>query len=294
MSLIAHCPNLRELGLGSLEGDISDITMVQLGQFIGTRCPRLEIFDHSPGFLNQHYGTLVLVIMETLSAHSLKELYLKMFNDTVEQLAPMIAKHSQTLRKIHLLDYISLKSSNIQSILCCCSTLKEFKLVRYNTSSGCLLDVDGAKGQWACINLTYLEMPVEINDDNQDFYQRISNYVYRPTPLVLNTIEKEHFESLRRFYSQFGRLVDLEYLRLERAYPGRPDKNWPGYLRELSRLSRLKELRGSVGALSYEAIETVSIEEARHICQCWPQLRVAEFKCGQRSAQENANDVTKG
>ncbi|KAG0286418.1 hypothetical protein BGZ96_009464 [Linnemannia gamsii] len=311
LSMLTHCPGLRELGLPSLE-KMSKATMLEVGHFIGTRCPSLEILNHSPAQLDND-GLIILGIMGTLPPQSLTELHLQKFNDTADQLASMIARHSKSLFKINLHHYVSLESKTIQSILCGCEALEELRLLRYNAASGCFVDTDGAEGEWACMNLRVLDMPVVINDYNKDFQPRIGYYLGRPTPLVLKNDEKRHFKKLERFYQQIGRLVNLEFLRLEGAHWNKsdnantphfhteysdvwfpamlslpcPDKKWPGYLCELSGLKKLRELRGSVGAMNFETARTLMLEEAEVMSQCWPLLEVAEFRCGKTEQEES-------
>ncbi|KAG0297036.1 hypothetical protein BGZ97_004372 [Linnemannia gamsii] len=313
LSMLMHCPGLRELGLSSLEERMSETTMLEIGHFIGTRCPKLQILNHSPAHLDND-GPIILGIMEILPSQSLRELHLQKFNDAVDQLAPMIARHSKSLCKINLHHYVSLESKTIQSILCGCEVLEELRLLRYNAAAGCFVDKDGAEGEWACVNLRVLDMPVEINDYSKDFQPMSGYHLDRPTPLVLKSDEKRHFKKLEKFYQQIGRLVNLEYLRLESAhwnrsdytsnasyfrseyknywFPAmlslpRPDKKWPGYLCELSGLKKLRELRGSVGAMNFETERTLMSEEAEVMSQCWPLLEVAEFRCGKPEWQES-------
>lgn len=227
----------------------------------------------------------------------------------------MIARHSKSLRKLNLHHYVSLESKTIQSILCRCAALKELRILRYNAASGCFVDTDGAEGEWACVNLKVLDMSVVINDYTKDFQPRTGYHLGRPTPLVMKKGEKRHFKKLETFYRQIGRLVNLEILRLEGAhwnrsdyisntpyfrieyknfwFPAmlslpRPEKKWPGYLCELSGLKKLRELRGSVGAMNYETERTLMLEEAEVMSQYWPLLEVAEFKCAESEREESA------
>lgn len=312
-SMLTHCSGLRELGLSSLEGNMSEMTMLDIGHLIATRCPKLEILYHLPAHLDND-GPIILGIMETLPPQSLTELHLKNFNDAIDQLAPMIARHSRSLRKINLHRYVSLESKTIQAILCSCEALEELRLLRYNAASGCFVDTDGAEGEWACFNLKVLDMPVVINDYSKDFQSKTGYYLGRPTPLVMRKDEKRHFKKLEKFYQQIGRLVNLEFLRLEGAHWNRSDyisntpyfrieyrdfwfpamlslprpvKKWPGYLRELSGLKKLRELRGSVGAMNYDTSRTLMLEEAEVMGQCWPLLEVAEFRCGKSEQEES-------
>lgn len=76
LSMLTHCSGLRELGLFSLEENMSETTMLEIGHLIATRCPKLEILHHSPAHLDND-GPVILGIMETLPPQSLTELHLK-------------------------------------------------------------------------------------------------------------------------------------------------------------------------------------------------------------------------
>ncbi|KAF9084049.1 hypothetical protein BGX23_010902 [Mortierella sp. AD031] len=293
LSIINHCPNIKQLGIPNLSGR-NDID--RIGAFIGQHCPQLRWLN-CQSFKTDANDSLPFKVMDALPAQQFQELEYRGLFSALDDPAVTFAirRHSTTLRRIvfHRIPVTSRMSLSV--IFKECNSLTILRV----DCSGFYVDLaDVIEFPWSCTKLENLVLGIrgcEIPTDPES-----QPYYSRSAPIVLSEIEKQHFAQLEKLYMQIGRLTELELLSLQMvkldgqgqldettleksaSFPallslGAAELGRPGYLNHLSGLRNLGILGGSVRVDTLGTKETVGWEEVRWMNEHWNQLHYANF-----------------
>jgi hypothetical protein len=212
-------------------------------------------------------------------------------------------RHSTTLQRIELIRCSRLKSSTIQAVLTNCRALEVFKVraPRIPYAAIALSLAHAIEHEWVCRQMRELEIVVRItrSSNNPTYYLDSSRATW-------TKIDHYHWDDLRRFYAQIGRLTNLEVLDLkainkqyntsslqmnrslphspssEVCLPGLlaledPTSGRGGYLSSLSGMTKLRQLRGSF-VLTHPEVQTrIGEREIDWFANNLPALEVATF-----------------
>ncbi|KAF9135537.1 hypothetical protein BGW39_002285 [Mortierella sp. 14UC] len=306
------CPNIEQLHLPNLSSRL-DVDTTMIARAIVESCPKVNTLQ----FYGQGSDTkieLPFKVLELLPEQQVQQACIRNFHiELDEQMARgVFLRHSTTLHTLILQGCSPTDSAAIRVILAECGALEDLRFIHTNHKDyeaiwpypdlygkGCgILLADAVAAPWACTKLKRLELLVRINElCAEPGLVRVA-YFRREAPVELTPTETRFFESLERLYRQIGSLVELQHLDLqldlmssdggrhediptssEVSFPGmlNLDMGRPGYLELLGGLKKLRELRGSVRADTYETTLRMGALEAYWMRDHWPELELAEF-----------------
>ncbi|KAF9135565.1 hypothetical protein BGW39_002313 [Mortierella sp. 14UC] len=294
IAVLWHCRGVESLRLPKVTGQerIDTVAIFIAEQFVKLR----RLYFVSTG--SDLDDVLPFRIMEAMHGQLLEELYCCGSRHVLGHFltAKLFQRHSDALRQLTFAGCGSVDSHSIKTILNECKLLEDFSV--YGSDGNCLRLADAVSMDWASSKITRLSLAIGFTDLHT-LYPDEEPYFRRRHPLTLFAEEARQFELLERFYRQIGMLVQLQSLDLRVqhfhahghpinkphsavSFPGllsigdkRADR--PGYLRLLTGLTKLKELRGSVSADTDETRVTMGWKEAVFIDEVFSDLRVAEF-----------------
>ncbi|KAG0381038.1 hypothetical protein BGX24_000630 [Mortierella sp. AD032] len=294
--MFAHCPNIKRLEFPAItrDGGFDDI-----GQFIGTVCPKIEWLNYDNPLPLGH-DLLPFKLIESLPAQQVNKF---MYGGIItmadnHRVGTAIQHHSTTLRQIRIDSTATIQRMSVSVIFKECCNLEELS-ININGGKGHYFTLEDAlESPWTCIKLRRLalgisgcEVPIE---------PEVLPYYSRPTPITLSDAETLHFAQLERLYKQIGALISLHHLDLRmitfneqgHAIVGQSDRlqtfpglmrlqdnltGRPGYLQLLSGLKQLECLDGSFRMYSVGNKQMDRRAEVKWIDMHWPRLRRAAF-----------------
>ncbi|KAF8944563.1 hypothetical protein BGZ47_004063 [Haplosporangium gracile] len=287
--IFTHCPMVEALEFPFVNPDENDC--YDMVDVIKANCPRIRRV-----FVGQKYkdgrGHCVLGVTEALPRQQLETLHFNgIQDDSPGRLGVTVIRHSATLRRIVLREAIGIQSNGIQEILASCRVLEHLEISGMRHSRLAITLADATLAPWACSNLKYLGLAVNLGDYNR--------------PQAGLAEEQRRWAALETFYRNLGMLTNLEILDLKsvavrinptgnefdltpesRVFPRLlilDDKaiNKRGYLTMLKGLKELRELRGSVRLdamdWSLDSSATVGQAEVEWMASNWRHLRLATF-----------------
>lgn len=277
-----------------------------LGRFIGQHCPKLR--NVIPSRIRDD-TVLSAIILTSMTPHTLHTLRGHAVNLGPGALSAIIDRHSSSLRKVRLFEYMPMTSVLIQKILVQCPELEELSLYDHNISVRPLTLADATAEPWASNKLKKLQLRVAIPDlfylrqkKQRPYFDRLSaaETTGIQQSLVWTDAEQGQLALLERLYSQIRKQTELEVLDLDAvpeptsmkrgagqsfqfdAFPlmlslGDSEAGYPGYLDLLRGLKRLKRLVGSFGMFSQDSVLTVGEKEVESMTRHWVSLQEAHF-----------------
>ena len=234
--------------------------------------------------------------LETVAFHRYRECF-------PDEFVPALLRHSEILRSILFKDVKTVGSVTLAEILRGCRGLETFwvttiKEDRGNRPVALLLDHAIAQ-EWVCRNIKDLRFTIDMNYTKKQ--QGVEGAA--SDSQEADAIPREHWANLGSFYSQLGRLVELEVLELfvmrskrkteayeyTHFYPGRTltgllsleeeDRTTGkrGFLSLLAGLKKLRVVQGCFRSGTEETLQTFGQREVEWIVEQWPTLEVIEL-----------------
>lgn len=318
-AIYMNYPNIVQLHLPNICGTYN---VDDLARTVATLCPKVRTLQ----FYGEGEDTNIdfpFKVLEALPEQQLERVCIRNFHiELDEQMARNVfLRHSATLHTLVLQGCSPIDSAAVRTILTECAVLEDLRFMPtdcadyeaiwpypdlYGKGCGILL-ADAIAAPWACTKIKHLNLLVRINEICTGHELAPPAYFRRETPMELLPVEVRYFEPLEQFYRQIGRLVELRHLdlRLDLMGPngGRHDDRptcaavsfpglmnigmgRPGYLELLGGLSKLRQLRGSVHADTYETKLRVGAMEVFWMRDHWPELEWADFFCREAEVTE--------
>lgn len=297
LSVFAHCPNIKQLSIYSLAG-YREVDVI--GEYIGSRCSRIESLIYSSTGDSGADDSLPFKIMDALPARQLKQIQCHgLFEEalTLSHNFPRLARHFDTLQELVLHRTGSIARISIASVFRECSNLESL-LIQCHSRIGSFIGLsDAIDGPWNCLRLRRLNL--SISECGLPVEAGVKPYYSRSTPISLNADETRHFARLGSLYQRIGALTELRELslkmvtRIGQSYSGArldcegmfhamlslgdAEAGRPGFLNQLAGLSKLEKLEGSVRLNEEEAKVTIGWDEVRWMDMHWPRLVKARF-----------------
>lgn len=294
LAVLSHCQAVEKLKLPNMTSqDRIDL----MAAFVVDRFSKLRRL-HFVSAGSMAGNVLPFKVMESMREQRLEELNCRGSGQALglSLASTLFQRHSESLRQLNFDGCGSMDSASIKVILGECRALED--LCFHGSEGNCLRLADAVLVDWVTTKILRLSLTVGFTD-LQTLYPGQKPYYRRPAPLKLFAEETQQFELLERFYGQVGKLTQLEMLDLRVqhfhahghplnkpyttvSFPGllsMPEKRTgrPGYLKSLTGLTKLKELRGSVSADTEETKRTVGWREVVFMDDTFSDLRVAEF-----------------
>ncbi|KAG0293212.1 hypothetical protein BGZ96_003153 [Linnemannia gamsii] len=313
-AICMNCPNIVQFHLPNILGvyNVDDIART-----VATLCPKVRTLQ----FYGEGQGTNIdfpFKVLEAMPEQQLERVCIRNFHiELDEQMTRSVfLRHSATLHTLILQGCSPTDSAAVRTILTECVVLEDLRFVAthqadfeaiwpypdlYGKGCGILL-ADAIAAPWACTKIKHLNLLVRINELCTGHELAPPAYFRRETPVELLPAEVHYFEPLEQLYRQIGRLVELQHLDLrldmmgpngemhedtpactEVSFPGLMNIGMgrPGYLELLGGLSKLRQLRGSVLADTYETKLRVGAMEVFWMRDHWPELEWGDFFCAE-------------
>ncbi|KAF9102606.1 hypothetical protein BGX29_004408 [Mortierella sp. GBA35] len=300
-TILRHTPKLATLEFQFLHA-VEDTNLAAMAPAARAHCQYLRHFIvrqpavHDPDSEMIQLMAGLNPILETLSYEN--------FQDESSLFAPVLQRHSRTLRDIQFRSCQVLRGKTIHSILTHCVGLQRLQILSSDGSPGGDATIEElVADEWVCRNLRHLEMAVYWGEfeDKQPYHQQAPKS-------KASKNDQDRWNLLEKLYRQIGALDKLEVLGLQAgidvsieemdeedlyegyeddvrhqaAFPqlfslGNTKTRRRGYLSWLAGLTQLKELRGSVHMVSPEIAATLGKKEILWMIAHWPDLRVIEL-----------------
>ncbi|KAG0279327.1 hypothetical protein BGZ95_001576 [Linnemannia exigua] len=213
---------------------------------------------------------------------------------------PAILRHSETLRSIIIREALIVRSTTLATILQQCRGLETF-WVTGDFGSLIAVELEEAIGaEWVCNGLRDLRITVDLNGKgSEDVHgSRDGGCGGIPTELEMDCrlqSSRKHWTTLEAFYTQLGKLIQLETLELfvwtrhDACYTNQSftgllslkeedmKTGKKGFLSLLKGLKKLRVIQGCFQARTMEAMETFGQREVEWIVDNWPALEMIEL-----------------
>ncbi|KAK3846568.1 MAG: hypothetical protein J3R72DRAFT_242946 [Linnemannia gamsii] len=284
--IFKHCPVIETLEFPFV--NLTDGDCVFMAEDIKATCQRIRHV-----YVGRQYrdgrGRCLLGVTETLPRHQLETLQFTGIRDEAPgRLVLTVTSHSESLRRIVFQEAIRLQSNGIQEILTSCRGLNHLEISGVRHSQLAITLSDAIAAPWACPNLKYLGLSVDLG-------------VYN-VPQTGEDDETKRWIALETFYRQLGTLTKLEILDLKsvgirvnlveteidlsiesKVFPRllileNKATDRRGYLTMLAGLRELRELRGSVRLdameWSSDPSAVVGQAEVEWMAKQWTQLKL--------------------
>ncbi|KAK3846530.1 MAG: hypothetical protein J3R72DRAFT_434016 [Linnemannia gamsii] len=250
-------------------------------------------------------GENLNAIMDALSEQRVETVELYKYVDTYpEKFVPSLLRHSDVLRSIILLDVQRIESRTLATILEHCQGLETFwavmPIVSYGQRSAALVLSHAIEKEWACTGIKDLRLTVDLAPQR---YSGVSGGDF-------DEPQWGHYAKLTAFYTQLGKLTELEELEIFVSPPPMRAtttmSNSPyvysasevyffrsltgllsleelnktgvrGFLSSLGGLKKLRVFKGCVRAGTVETIKMFGQRETEWIVENWPALEMMEL-----------------
>ncbi|KAF9537875.1 hypothetical protein EC957_007540 [Mortierella hygrophila] len=302
-SILAHCPNLRNLKMPCTEKTEDNDDNKALATAVARSCPKLRDLTYQDYIDDGANGALLLRIMDTLPPQQVEQLTCKRrpFDIRGLDVTALFKRHSNTLRTLCLVGCRNVRSKAIKILLNDCRCIERLEVSWGGNRHELCIDLeDTVEFPWACIRVESLALTIAVPDEPLHLHTGTEPYYNRPPPTILSETEKKQFEQLEVLYRQIGTLTELTCLKLEVFYYDpqgvRPLSNFtksntfpgmlslgdcrygrPGFLHHLAGLTNLRVLAGSISATTEETSMTMGWAEAEWIYSNWPALEKVNF-----------------
>ncbi|KAF9347397.1 hypothetical protein BGX34_003168 [Mortierella sp. NVP85] len=264
----SHVPNVERLDVPMVHGTFDPQA---LGKAIAIGCPKLQHLSSSWHEYQNGYGEAIISTIRACAESSLRSYYGDGLDDdtfiqTDDILKALLECHAGTLEEIVLKDCDMIKSDSLLSVLACCKSLKALRVVpTYDGQVGITFQ-DAMSREWICRDITVLHLWLDRG-------------VVAPEG---KTKAEAIDQAAQRVYSQIGRLLKLEELRLgcnlsEQASAPREafEKDLTlghGWLNELAGLKQLKRFQMATDYWSCMGQAEVEFMDTN-----WPKLESISF-----------------
>lgn len=185
-------------------------------------------------------------------------------------------RHLCTLQKVHSSGCVSIRDKADQVLLMECTTLEVLEIDWSGRRHEECIDLEDAINfPWSYTNMRRLEPTIGVPDEPLHLHIGVEPYKKRSQPKMLSAAEIEQFAQSEAVYRQICALTDLDYLNLKillydpegnrpisddvefNAFPGllsicNRRYRRPNYFHHLAGLTKLKDLFGSVLAITEE------------------------------------------
>ncbi|KAF9345393.1 hypothetical protein BGX26_003169 [Mortierella sp. AD094] len=209
----------------------------------------------------------------------------KNLDDSPDMMAPFLQRHSHSLREIRFEMSGSVNKKTMGAILSTCASLEVLRITQ-KRSKNQIIPEDLVVSEWVCHNLQYLQLFVEVPEDNssnqsdleqgsaseacteRDAFRKLYRQIGLMTKLkILDLRRQDTYSTLDYHEVSLPRLLTLED----------DESGAMGCLSMLAGLTDLRELRGSVRADTSEVSKRMGKQEVKWMAEHWPVLEVAEF-----------------
>ncbi|KAF9927690.1 hypothetical protein FBU30_002954 [Linnemannia zychae] len=249
-NILARCPNLTSMTLPRLQEYCERRDMAQA---IVTYCPLLRNISQQY-VLHDEGGSLIGAVLEK-SGHYLNRLSFQSYSDNDTRLWRMLAPHVDNLV---IVSFVDCRGLDYQAILILLQECRQLELLEVDGPRECLKKIsipleETTKRPWVARKLRVLSLTINLGhiESLQHAVFVTPNEFSMPFSQALARRRK-----LEEFYRQLGSLVHLTSLSLRvvplpegeglYTFPGLLCLGPPGYLRELSRLTKIRFLGGSL------------------------------------------------
>ncbi|KAG0372005.1 hypothetical protein BGX24_000863 [Mortierella sp. AD032] len=256
-----------------------------------------------------------MCIMKRLPEQQLQTLQATdIFDESSSALSSTVfASHSETLHTIDFPAPQILKSTTLQDILMFCRALEVLQAHDDYSIYNTLAIEDAVATEWACTRIRHLEISVEFTPDGRD-----PGCLADPTKTSWKKQDHKHWGMLDKFYTQIGKLENLEVLHIKSAKANLPldeeddmDEGIPyratclpgllaledeatsqiGFLSRWDGLTKLQDFSGSFLVTTQEAAARMGHREAEWFVTHLPALRRATLWDNPYSEKCSDDDV---
>ncbi|KAF9902022.1 hypothetical protein EC991_005405 [Linnemannia zychae] len=304
-SILKHCPTIEKLTLPLLKGPVN---VQAVSETICDHCP--NITDLVLVWSGGNIQDFPMRIMERMREQRLQTLKVPGFIDGSSSALSFAAfsRHSQTLQKIDFPQHQLIKSTTLQAIHISCQALEVLKAHDIYSDDNSLLLNDAVESEWVCAKIRRLEISVKVTSRGNPYYLADS------TKASWTEQDHQHWGMLDKFYTQIGKLTDLEILKItsEGFYVLHDDDHlelsqdfcFPGllaledeatgqigFLSRWAGLTKLRDLDGSFLVTDEEVAERMGEREVDWFVTHLPALRHASFVLLPDSEEWSESDI---
>ncbi|KAG0368312.1 hypothetical protein BC939DRAFT_447144 [Gamsiella multidivaricata] len=297
--ILEQCPAL----------EIWDVTFTRgaghretVAKTVKAQCPQLQhLLIDSEG-----NGEDIIAVMDTITPQQIRSCNIQRYVEGIpDQLGIALQRHSTMLTMIRLSKTGTIRSGTIRRILGTCEVLEYLAITSGHPSLTTITGdhpdriaislEDAVASEWACRRIRHLELTLDIYHYLADYGNRLY--------WTDGQLSERRWKEIETLYDQIGRLVHLRVLALKigiavnsssddsevektryeaLSFPRLlnlpdPERQTQGYLSSLAGLSELRELRGSVRAVTKETKTSLGQKEVEWIVDHWPKVELIEF-----------------
>ncbi|KAF9294728.1 hypothetical protein BGZ88_003447 [Linnemannia elongata] len=325
--IMAHCPALEswdiprfvdDVGAKAVDRTIRETAHQQHGRGQATRYLCHLTSKRKPQPPDFYHGESWIRVLDSLPIQHVESVDFDQYLDSFpDKFVPALLRHSEVLRSVVLKNSHRIESRTLKTILGQCHGLETFWATMPKEDAGkgfvALALNHAIEREWVCTGIKSLRFTVDLaaqeysgsgtvgGSGGGGFSGRAANL---SSFLKIDQPPKEHWTKLGAFYSQLGKLVELEDLEIYVAPP--PMRTIPvfmntasyslrsltgllsleeedkqtgkrGFLSLLSDLKKLKVVQGCFRTGTIETVGTFGEREAEWIVENWPALKAIEF-----------------
>ncbi|KAF9154137.1 hypothetical protein BG015_001771 [Linnemannia schmuckeri] len=264
-----------------------------LSDTLQRHCSKIrELTIRAPG--KEQHGPTVISIMEKLPSQQVEVFYFKSYREFLpDRMMMALQRHSESLRMIRFDNCCRIGRQTIMRILTGCKALEEFVIdgLAHFPSRVDLSLEDAVEFKWASTRLRHLQLVMTFGEFGEYYENAEGSRLWSESDL-------RRWSLVEKFALQIGSLQDLEVLDIKALnvatgsavsryhlvpIPGLltlddKSKNKFGFLNQLKRLHKLRELRGSFRMSAMTAVTGImGAREIAWLSENWSSLKAAEF-----------------
>ncbi|KAK3823038.1 MAG: hypothetical protein J3Q66DRAFT_330723 [Benniella sp.] len=264
----SHVPNIERLTVPLVQGTFD---LQELEKAIAIGCPRLQHLSSVWHACHIGYGETIISLIRGCAKAGLRSYHGKGLEDNRfiqmdDILKSLLEYHAKTLEEIGLSGCNFIKSDSLASVLTCCKNLKTLRMVPALGGHVGITLRDAVLREWICHDITVLHL-----------------WLGREVVVLDRKTEAEAIaQAAQRVYSQIGRLVKLEELRLGYYLSEQASAPMESFTKDLTlkhgwlnELAGLKQLRRFQMATDYWSC--MGQAEVEFMDINWPKLESVSF-----------------
>ncbi|KAF9146100.1 hypothetical protein BGX30_004380 [Mortierella sp. GBA39] len=328
--IMEHCPALEswyiprifdDVGAKALSRTIRETAYQQHGRGQASRYLRHLLSNRQPRTPTIYHGEGWVRVLDSLPDQHVESVDFDQYLDSYpDKFVPALLRHSEVLRSVVFKNSHRIESRTVATILGQCHGLETFRATMPKEDAGrgfvALALNHAIEREWVCTRIKSLRFTVDLavqeysgsGTAGRSGGDSSGRAAYMSSFLKVEQPPKEHWTKLGAFYSQLGKLVELEDLEIFVAPPPmrttgnvvplfmntasyslrsltgllsleEEDKETGkrGFLSLLGSLKKLRVVQGCFRTGTVETIETFGEREAEWILENWPALEAIEF-----------------